>query len=159
MANIIEKKENNQLIIESEVEYKLNILVKGQTTHSKQLKSIQNDLQKGFIGLALRNEQRLRSNKELKQEFDVIFQELKTLKQEREEKAARKKNRANRKRLPKRDPMTGDIYKKLIQTAEGPTYLKLRLRLALCLLAVTGVHINELLFLRVNQLETLFKEN
>ena len=31
MANIIEKKENNQLITEFEIESKLNILVEGQT--------------------------------------------------------------------------------------------------------------------------------
>lgn len=55
MANIIEKKENNQLITEFEIESKLNILVEGQTNNSKQLKAIRDDLQKGFIGLALRN--------------------------------------------------------------------------------------------------------
>jgi len=54
MVNIIEKKENNQLITEFEIESKLNILVEGQANNSKQLKAIRNDLQKGFIGLALR---------------------------------------------------------------------------------------------------------
>jgi hypothetical protein len=29
----------------------------------------------------------------------------------------------NRKRLPKRDPMTAEIYKELIKAAEGPTYI------------------------------------
>ena len=55
--------------------------------------------------------------------------------------------------------MTAEIYKKLIKEAERPTYLHVRLRLALCLLAVTSVRINELLPLKVSQLETLFKEN
>ena len=40
MANIIEKKENNQLITKSEVESKLDILVEGQTNNSKQHSSI-----------------------------------------------------------------------------------------------------------------------
>ena len=65
--NKIEKKENNQLITKSEVESKLDILVEGQTNNSKQLQAIRNDLQKGFIGLALRNEELLKSNDQLKQ--------------------------------------------------------------------------------------------
>jgi hypothetical protein len=67
MENKIQKKENNQLITESEVESKLHILVEGQTTNSKQLKAIRNYLQKEFIGLALRNEELLKSNDQLKQ--------------------------------------------------------------------------------------------
>jgi len=54
------KVQDNQLITKSEVESKLNILVEGQTNNSKQLKAIRNDLQKGFIGLALRNEELLK---------------------------------------------------------------------------------------------------
>lgn len=65
--NKIEKKENNQLITESEFKSKLDILVEGQTNNSKQLKTIRNDLQIGFIGLALRNQElvELNINKEL----------------------------------------------------------------------------------------------
>jgi site-specific recombinase XerD len=55
--------------------------------------------------------------------------------------------------------MTAEIYKELIKTAEGPTYTQVRTRLALCILAVTGIRINELLPLKVSQLETLFQEN
>src|SRR6056300_138568 len=112
MENKIEKKENNQLITEFEVESKLDILVEGQTNNSKQLKAIRDDLQKGFIGLALRNQELLELNKELNQ-----------IKQERHEKQMRKQTRANRKRLPKREPTTGEIYKELIKAAEGPTYI------------------------------------
>jgi len=157
--NKIEKKEKNQLITEFEVESKLNILLEGQTNNSKQLKVIRNDLQKGFIGLALRNEELLKSNDQLKEQLDGVLKELNAIKQEREEKAARKEARANRKRLPKRDPMTAEIYKKLIKEAEGPTYLHVRLRLTLCLLAVTGVRINELLNIKVSQLKTLTQES
>jgi integrase len=153
-----EKEKNNQLnqfITESEVESKLNLLVKGQTTNSRQLQAIRNDLQRGFIGLALRNQQLLESNQELKQQLETVVEELNQIKKERQEKAAR----ANRKRLPKRDPMTAEIYKELIKAAEGPTYLNARLRLALSILAVTGIRINELLPLKVSQLEILFKEH
>ena len=159
MANIIEKKENNQLITEFEIESKLNILVEGQTNNSKQLKAIRDDLQKGFIGLALRNQELLELNKELNQRLEIVVEELNQINQERQEKEIRKQARANRKRLPKRDPMTGEIYKKLIQAAEGPTYSHVRTRVALCILAVTGIRINELLPLKVNQLQTLIEEN
>jgi integrase len=159
--NQIIKKENNQfqLITEFEVESKLDILVKGQTKNSKELQAIREDLQRGFIGLALRNEELLKSNDQLKQQLDRVLKELNLIKQEREEKAARKEARANRKRLPKRDPMTAEIYKELIKEAEGPTYIHVRTRIALCILAVTGIRINELLPLKVNQLETLVEEN
>lgn len=152
MENKLKKKENNQLITESEVESKLNILVKGQTKNLKQLQAIQNDLQRGFIGLALRNQ-------ELTQQLGIVVTELNQIKRERQEKEIRKQSRANRKRLPKRDPMTRDIYKELIKEAEGPTYIYVRTRIALCILAVTGIRINELLPLKVNQLQTLIEEN
>jgi len=57
--------ENNQLITEFEVQSKLDILVEGQTNNSKQLQDIRNDLQKGFIGLALRNQQLVELNNRL----------------------------------------------------------------------------------------------
>ena len=78
-------------------------------------------MQKGFIRLALRNEELLKSNEKLKQQLDGVLKELNAIKQEREEKAARKEARANRKLIPKRDPMTAEIYKELIKEAEGPT--------------------------------------
>ena len=136
----------------SEVESKLDILVKGQTNNSKELQAIRNDLQRGFIGLALRNQ-------ELTEQLEIVVAELNQIKQERAEKEIRKQARANRKRLPKRDPMTREIYKELIQAAEGPTYIHVRTRIALCILAVTGIRINELLPLKVNQLQTLIEEN
>ena len=161
MENKLQKKEkeNNQLITESEVESKLNILVKGQTNNSKQLQAIRNDLQRGFIGLSLRNQELVELNKELTQQLGIVVAELNQIKQERQEKEIRKQTRANRKRLPKRDPMTREIYKELIKTTEGPTYIHVRTRVALCILAITGIRINELLPLKVNQLRTLIEEN
>ena len=145
------KKEKNQLITESEVESKLDILVKGQINNSQELEAIRNDLQRGFIGLALRNEK-------LNQKLEIAVSELNAMKKEREEKAGRREKWAKRKRLPKRDPINSEIYKLLIQESEGPTYIATRTRIAICLLTVTGIRIGELLSLKVGQLETLLEE-
>jgi len=61
--------------------------------------------------------------------------------------------------LSKREPMNRDIYNKLIQYSIGVSYTSVRLRVAFCLLAVTGVRVNELLPLRVNQLKTILNEH
>ena len=156
--NKIEKIENNQLITELEIESKLDILVKGQIGNSQELKTIRNDLRRGFIGLALRNQELIELNQELTQQLETVVAELNQIKQEWEAKFARQKARANRKRLPKRDPITANIYQELIKTAEGPRYADVRVRLAICLLAVTGIRINELLPLKVKQLKTLLEE-
>ena len=55
--------------------------------------------------------------------------------------------------------MTAEIYKELIKEAEEPTYLHVRLRLAICLIAVTGVRINEFLNIKVSELKTLTEES
>jgi integrase len=55
--------------------------------------------------------------------------------------------------------MTTEIYKKLIKAIEGFTHINLQTRMALCILAVTGIRINELLFLKVEQLQTLVEES
>jgi site-specific recombinase XerD len=158
MKNKIQKtnKKDSQLI---NLESQLDLLLKGQEKNSDKLQIIGEELRRGFIGLALRNEELLKSNDQLKQQLDDVIKELNTIKQEREEKVARKEAWTNRKRLPKRYPMTAKIYTELMRAAEGPTYIQLRTRIALCILAVTGIRINELLPLKVSQLETLFKEN
>ena len=145
------KKEKNKLITESEVESKLDILVKGQINNSQELEGIRNDLQRGFIGLALRNEK-------LNQKLEIAVSELNAMKKEREEKAARREKWAKRKRLPKRDPINSEIYNLLIKESEGPTYIATRTRIAICLLTVTGIRIGELLSVKVGQLETLLEE-
>jgi len=72
---------------------------------------------------------------------------------------SRKKARANRKHLPKRDPVTREIYDLLIQAPGSPAYTSVKLRIAFCLITVTGIRINELLPLKVVQLQTLFEEH
>ena len=156
--NKIEKIKNSQLITESEIESKLDLLVESQSNNSEELRNIRNDLQKGFIGLALRNQELVELNRKLTEQLQTVVTELDQIQLERQEKENRKQARANRNRLPKRDPMTSEIYKQLINAAEGPTYSDVRARLAICILAVTGIRINELLPLRVTQLKTLLEE-
>ena len=47
----------------------------------------------------------------------------------------------------------------LIETADSPSYTSVRLRIAFCLLTVTGIRINELLSLKVYQLQTLLQSH
>ena len=153
----MEKTDFNRIKEWKENEYKkirsdLELILESQKIDQK-------DLRLGFIGLAKQNQELLKLNKKLTQQLKTVVEELNQFKRERQEKATRKEVRANRKRLPKRDPMTAEIYKELIKEAEGPTYLHVRLRLALCLLAVTGVRINELLNIKVSQLKTLTQES
>jgi integrase len=118
----------------------------------------QKDIQLGFIGLAKQNNELMNFNTELNIKLDETLEELDRLKKEREKKAIRKEARANRNRLPTRQSMTIEIYNLLIEEAAvGPNYKSVRLRIAFCLLLVTGVRINELLTLKVYQLQTLLK--
>ena len=148
--------ENNQLLLE--LDSKLDLLVKGEKKDFNKLESIENDIRKDFIALTLRNEELLNSKDQLKQQLNDVFKELNAVKQEREEKVARREKWAKRKRLPKRDPVNSEIYNLLIKKSEGPTYIAIRTRIAICLLTVTGIRIGELLSLKVGQLETLVEE-
>ena len=94
----------------------------------------------------------------MKEQLADVLKELNAIKQEREDKAARREKWAKRKWLPKRDPINSEIYKLLIKESEGPTYIATRTRIALCLLTVTWIRIGKLLSLKVGQLETLLKE-
>ena len=155
MKNKIQKI-NDPLLFE--MESKLNLIVKGQESNSNKLEVIGNDLRKGFIGLALRNEELLKSNDQLNQQLDGVLKELNVIKQEREDKAARREKWAKRKRLPKRDPINFAIYSLLIKESEGASYIATRTRIAICLLTVSGIRISELLSLKVFQLKTLLGE-
>ena len=147
----MDKKNQIEKINILEVESKLEVLVKGQEMNSNKLESIGNDLRKGFIGLALRNE-------ELNHKLEIAVSELNAMKKEREEKAGRKERWSKRKRLAKRDPINSEIYNLLMKESEGPSYIATRTRIAICLLTVTGIRVSELLPVKVGQLETLLKE-
>ena len=90
-------------------------------------------------------ERRIEVNKELRQQLNIVVTELNLIKEERQEKEIRKQASTNRKRLPKREPMTAKIYKKLFQAAESPACIDVRLRIVICLLSITRIRINELL--------------
>jgi integrase len=53
--------------------------------------------------------------------------------------------------------MLFEIYRLLIQTAESFSYTLVRLRIAFCLLIVTGILVNELLSLKISQFQTLLE--
>lgn len=160
MENKLQKinKENTKLANYESLQIELSKILENQRIGKKKQDQILETTQRGFIGLALRNEELLEVNKELRQQLSIVVTELNLIKEERQEKEIRKQARATRKRLPKREPMTAEIYKKLLQTAEGPAYLDVRLRIAICLLTITGIRINELLPLKVYQLQTLVEE-
>ena len=151
----VRKSDFNKLKKGKEEEYSkirsdLRLVLEGQKINQK-------DLRLGFIGLATQNSELLELNKKLSQQLERVEKEFNVLKKEREDKATRKEARANQKRLPKRQPMSSEIYRLLIQAAESPSYISVRLRIAFCLLIVTGIRINELLPLKVGQLQTLLE--
>lgn len=149
------KKNSNTLKIKEEykeIRSNIQLLLESQEITKK-------DMRLGFIGLATQNHKLVKLNEKLSQQLKTVQKELDILKKEREEKAARKEARANRKRLPKRQPMTREIYDLLIKASVGPAYTSVRLRIAFCLLTVTGIRINELLPLKVGQLLTLLEKH
>lgn len=153
----LKKEDFNKLKKWKEEEYSkirsdLGLILEGQKINQK-------DLRLGFIGLATQNSELIELNKKLSQQIERVEKELNVLKKEREEKAARKEARANRKRLPKRQPITPEIYRLLIQADENMTYTSVRLRITFCLLTVTGIRINELLPLKVGQIQTLLESH
>ena len=110
------KKENNKLV-SKKLEDQLDLLLHGQKINREELRVGFRQLADQNRFLSLQNQQLLDLNQELKQQLETLVEELNRFKRERQEKAARKEARANRKRIPKRDPMTAEIYKELIKEA------------------------------------------
>ena len=151
--NKLEKlKKDIYKLTSKKIESQLDLVLKGQEVN-------QQELRLGFIGLASQNSELLELNKKLSQQLERVEKELNVVKKKREEKARRREKWSNRKRLPKRQPITPEIYRLLIQASESPSYTSVRLRIAFCLLTVTGIRINELLPLKVGQLQTLLKSH
>ena len=131
----------------------------------------QSIMKEGFVGLAIQNAE---LNAELKEQNKVLEDQLNQLqdqlamvteeleeRKERERLMQKKKEKwKNRRRLPKREPITTELYDSLIQSSQNFKYSNLyqsaRLRLALALLLVTGIRISELLSLKMKQVESLF---
>jgi len=124
-------------------------------------------LKQGFVGLSIQNAELLKNNQELKDDnqelkdrLDENLKKLNELLQQQVFAEERRGKRKNRKRLPAKDPVTEEIYEYLITRADSvyrETYQGARLRLTLALLVITGVRISEVLPLKINQLENLFK--
>ena len=78
----------------------LSKVLENQRISKKKQDQILEITQRGFIGIALRNEELLKSNDQLKRQLDKVLKKLSTIKQEREETALRKEARINQKCLP-----------------------------------------------------------
>jgi integrase len=134
----------------------------------------QSMMKEGFVGLAIQNAELNAELKDqnkaltdqlnqLQEQFAIVRQELQERK-ERERLLQEKKEKwKTRRRLPKREPITKEIYDSLIQSSQKWKYSNLyqsaRLRLALALLLVTGIRISELLPLKMKQVESLFTKD
>jgi site-specific recombinase XerD len=125
-----------------------------QDTHSV----ILNEQRVGLLIIAQQNEELKKQNKEFSETTKLFQNRMKLLVEEATEVKKARDEKAMRKRLPKRDPMTLEIYKELMEDNESPSFLQVRLKLAFCILFVTGIRINKLLPLKVYQLKTLVKE-
>ena len=147
---VLIKSEKIQKVEERHLEEIKYLVVQGQNITNTLL-------YKGFCGLSIQNQELLELTKKLSQQLNEVTDELEVLKKEREKRVIQKKARANRKRLPKRQPITAKIYELLMQAAGSPGYVSVRLRIAFCLLTITGIRINELLPLKVGQLQTLLE--
>lgn len=79
MKNKIQKinKKDSQLV---NLESQLDLLLKGQEKNSDKLQIIGKELRRGFTKLALRNEEFLKSNDQLKQQLDDLIKKLNTFK-------------------------------------------------------------------------------
>lgn len=101
--------------------------------------------------------------KQLQEQFEIVVQELYEQKEKERLIQEKKEKRKNRKGLPKRQPITPETYKFLIENSEKLSYAKSyrgsRLRLALALLLVTGIWVGELLPLKMEQVQTLFVDH
>jgi integrase len=173
------KKENTQSI--KKVKLELSKVLSSNLTEAEKISEIAslmiegqsqtNELLKlGFSGLALQNSQLLSDNQQLDDRLVNLQEQLEDISKELAEKKQKEKlvrdkkiKRKNRKRLPKREPITTDIYQFLIDQTNTIEYYNLytaaRLRLALTLLVVTGIRISERLRLKMGQIQTLFSES
>ena len=92
----------------------------------------------------------------LQEQLEIILANLYAKKKQEKINQEKKLKRKNRNRLPKREPITTEIYNFLINQTETIDYQNryraARLRLALALLAVTGIRISELLRLKMFQI-------
>ena len=107
----------------------------------------QSMMKEGFVGLAIQNAELNAELKEqnkaledqltqLQDQLEVVTEELQERKERERLIEEQKEKRRNQKRLPKREPITIEIYDSLIQSSQKFKYSNLyqsaRLRLAIC---------------------------
>ena len=117
-------------------------------------------MKKGFVGLAAQNAELKEQLAKLQKELEIVSNELLERKRKEQLIEEQKERRKNRKRLPKRQPINNDIYQILIEDSKklnySNSYRGARLKLALAIMAVTGIRVSELLSLKMGQVKTLF---
>jgi hypothetical protein len=152
----VESELTNILVDNTDVPHKLsrieNLLLAGQNSTHELLKL-------GFSGLAMQNSELHKELAGLQDQVAAMLEELTISKKQREDKEPTKRaaSASQRKKKAHQEPMTPAIYEKIINSVEAKTYKASRLRVAFCLLALTGVRISELLPLKVAQLDTLLQ--
>ena len=81
MENKIQKNNNNLALQNYEtLKDELSQILENQRISKKKQDQILETTQRGFIGIALRNEELLKSNDQLKQQLDDVIKELNTIK-------------------------------------------------------------------------------
>lgn len=169
-----EENDSTMLLLNGSIDEKIDEMTNLVLQDQSQTRTI---MKQGFVGLARQNEELWKQNQELQQlvqslreETNFLQKDLKFVRQQLQEKfeqerlmEEKRQRRKNRKRLPKRQPITSEIYQTLIKDSEKLSYAKsyrgARLRLALALMAVTGVRVSELLPIKMGQVKSLFKNH
>jgi integrase len=154
-----ENKIAKQLKLVSSVEDKVDQLMIQLKQENEETRDI---LFRGFIQIYQQNIDLQNQLVSVKKELKIVTKQLQKKIEEERVKEEKQLRRKNRKRLPRREPITRELYEYLIDEANALNYSKsfrgARLRLALVLLLITGARISELLPLRLYQVETLFKK-
>lgn len=146
--------ESDRDVKQQEIDINFDLII--ENPELKQI-SIKRDTFLKLFKLMEQNNELSKSNEKLTQNLKTIKDELGTIKLEQDQEISLRKAPAKRKFLPKREPITPEIYQLLLNSASKPGYKWVRTRLALCLLVLTGIRINQLLALKVYQLDTLLK--
>lgn len=165
-ANISKNMLEVNKILTSEVsdDQKLNNVVSLIKTDNEEtrtlIKMIYQSLTEQNKYLAAQNQELKNELESLTIEFEIVSKTLKSKIYEEQLAEDRRMKVKNRKRLPKRDPVTKETYQFLISESYSMrNYQGARLRIALVLLQVTGVRVSELLPLKISDIDKLFQQH
>jgi len=102
------------------------------------------------------------ANRKLDKKLTLIVARLERIEKEQEKNNSRKDAYINKRYVLESQPMTRIIYNQLINDKQTTTvcqYKNIRLRVALCILFLTGISLSQLVTLQVYQLQTLVKNH